>query len=462
MSQKQNKRDKYIYEILKYCYFKKRETLIRRGHYSIIFNIEGILSNFPREDKVFSEAAMIIVLNRGYLRKTPNSVQFASLCAQGVIFFEQTYNPTGVLHFSSLVYPFLSICYNLIEKNIRIKHVNEFIDLLKDEENLILKENEHWEVLHILEQFGWIRLLEGLGGTMEYMGITPQGVNHYLDSSSPNIIEISVNSILNKFLHLDYFPKEISKIKEHIYHWINQFTEEDDKKCAIFLLKNLWIVENQWCIDKFEEFFEKELKLINIDDIYIFAAGGSGSSAEYWRHKFVRGLTGGKENSRTLKTLENKKEVDFWDNKIIILVDDIIGSGDQFSDFTENFLISSNNVIQDKFLNSRIIYFTPVATELGINEIKNLVGGKIEIFYGELLKKLFHDDNVVWNKSTVLPKDKIEEICLNYATKLNLSKNDLLGYKDSQLLVVFQDHTPDNTIPLLWLETQDWKALLKR
>ena len=50
MTQKQNKRDLYIYEILKDFYFGLRETLVDRGHHVHLLILEGYLRKFPQED----------------------------------------------------------------------------------------------------------------------------------------------------------------------------------------------------------------------------------------------------------------------------------------------------------------------------------------------------------------------------------------------------------------------------
>lgn len=461
MSQKQNKRDKYLFEILEYCYFRLRKELKENNHYSYILYKENLLSNFPAEDKIIASAALKKLINLGFLEE--KSSFFIEITSYGVISFEETYKPSGVIHFSSLIFPFLRVCYNLLENKERISRIDEFIEKLKEEENIILKENEHWEILHILSDFGFIRILEGLGGTMHYQSITSEGINYLFDITPPNEIEHIVNTYTEKFLILDYFPKDLSEIRIRLFKWIEQFSDKEDKLTAAFLISNLLVIKNQWCIDSFNSFYEQELSSLDIEDIFVFPAGTSGSSAEYWRHKFVRELYGGKEISRTLNTFESESQHDFWDDKIILFVDDLVGSGDQFTEFVETYLLETST-LQNRFQNSRVIYFTPIATEFGINEIKKNLAIEIELYHETVIKKLFDDDNPIWDKSTFIPKLKIEEVCKKYGNSLNLPQESVLGYNDSQLLICFQDHTPDNTLPIFWFssDSNPWRPLLKR
>ena len=382
----------------------------------------------------------------------------ASLHPDGVLYFENTFKPSDIIHFSSLIYPFLKLCYEIRERDEKIMDINDFVAKIKDAENIIIKENEHLEVLYILKTKGLISLLEGINNTI-YQNITSKGINVFLDNTPPDIIETIININIKKFLNLDYYPKEEAPIKSRLFNWVNQFTEGDDRNVATFLLDKLWIIPNQWCLDKFEEFRINELSSINKNDIYIFAVKGSGSSGEYWRHKFLRNLDFEEESIRTKNTLVNEKDKQFWDHKVILFIDDIVGSGQQFSDFVEKYILESQN-LQNRFQQSRIIYYTCIATEFGIEEISNSIP-EIEFFYGKLLKKLFDDDNPVWKKSTIISKDIIKEVCEKYGNMLLLDPDLLLGYRDSQLLIGFQDHTPDNTIPILWF-SDNWQNLLQR
>jgi len=37
-----------------------------------------------------------------------------------------------------------------------------------------------------------------------------------------------------------------------------------------------------------------------------------------------------------------------------------------------------------------------------------------------------------------------------------------LGYGNSQATVVFEQSCPDNTLPILWAKSRDWKPLFER
>ena len=381
ISQKQNKRDLYINEILKEFYYKERKVLAEKGYYGKPILIESVHTKFPIEDKIFINAALSKLFSNGYLKKV--QTLFAGITPSGMMKFEKDYKPSGLIPVTSLVFPILKICYTSYENQEKIQNVDYFIIKLKEQEEIIIKENEHLYALHILYRNRYINLIESINN-MHYQSITSKGVNYYLDHEPPDITEIIISSNIDKFLNLDYFPKERTQIKKLLFEWIAQFSEPDHKKVGVFLMDNLWIIPNQWCINKFNEFYEKELISIDIEEIYIFPAGGSGSSSEYWRHKFLRAVSGGKESSRTLKTLEKESSSDFWEKKIILIVDDIIGSGDQFFRFVEKFLLESNS-LQDRFSNSRLIYFTPIATQFGSEELTKILP-KIEFFHGKILR----------------------------------------------------------------------------
>ena len=41
-------------------------------------------------------------------------------------------------------------------------------------------------------------------------------------------------------------------------------------------------------------------------------------------------------------------------------------------------------------------------------------------------------------------------------------KKDALGYNDSEMLIAFEYNTPNNCLPIIWVESNDWIPLFKR
>ena len=101
-------------------------------------------------------------------------------------------------------------------------------------------------------------------------------------------------------------------------------------------------------------------------------------------------------------------------------------------------------------------------TKQGIDYITQKTPLKEEnIKFGYLLKKFFDPTNPSWQKTTPISREECLRICEKYGK--NFYPGDPLGFLDSQLLVAFQDHTPDNTLPILWgSDNSNWKPLLRR
>ena len=39
---------------------------------------------------------------------------------------------------------------------------------------------------------------------------------------------------------------------------------------------------------------------------------------------------------------------------------------------------------------------------------------------------------------------------------------DALGYGDAEVLVALEYNTPNNSLPIIWVENEDWNPLFKR
>lgn len=144
-----------------------------------------------------------------------------------------------------------------------------------------------------------------------------------------------------------------------------------------------------------------------------------------------------------------------------IFIDDICGSGTQAKAY------SSDIVKKIKSLNSNIevIYLMLFGTEVGIKHIKdNTDFDRVEsVFTIDESFKAFSDTSRYFTnsiKGTPIEKNYCKGMCQEYGSKLWSSCP--LGYKDGQLLLSLFHNTPDNTLPIFWRETSEWKAMFKR
>lgn len=138
--------------------------------------------------------------------------------------------------------------------------------------------------------------------------------------------------------------------------------------------------------------------------------------------------------------------------KAIIFFDDIIGTGDQFSEFIETYNIIS--------LKQKIIYCPFAAQEKGIEKIKtkypNIIIAPVETL--DENSGLFSKNNKMFNQEHIRFKDIYLETCQKY----NIKTKDKLGYGDLALTYCFNDSSPNNNIAALWYQSESWNSLVQR
>ena len=62
----------------------------------------------------------------------------------------------------------------------------------------------------------------------------------------------------------------------------------------------------------------------------------------------------------------------------------------------------------------------------------------------------------ILSKNRELSDDKIIE------KVVKKMKNDALGYNNAQALIAFEYNTPNNTLPIIWADDNQWNSLFKR
>ena len=148
-------------------------------------------------------------------------------------------------------------------------------------------------------------------------------------------------------------------------------------------------------------------------------------------------------------------------NDIIVLVDDIIGSGNTFCSWLKEKLnkLEIGNQLNDLINQSRIKLISIVVLERGKSKI-NREYPLIDIL-GEDTRKLFLQTCSMFGGRVRMKR--FREFCYKYGKLLYQSWP--LGYENSQALIVFNHATPNNTLPIIWSQgtrSTAWYPLFPR
>ncbi len=122
--------------------------------------------------------------------------------------------------------------------------------------------------------------------------------------------------------------------------------------------------------------------------------------------------------------------------------------------------------LKQKILERNIIIIIGVIT--GFQEAKykiDLYGKKERIPLSvKIIDPLNNESKCFDNNSLIyirpIERDKAKNIC--YKLGIQLEKDHPLGYGNCQATIVFPNTCPNNSLPILWKETNFWNPLFKR
>jgi hypothetical protein len=147
--------------------------------------------------------------------------------------------------------------------------------------------------------------------------------------------------------------------------------------------------------------------------------------------------------------------------KLLIFVDDCVGSGSQLKRFWNSEKIQTIKDICKKY-DIPIYYLVLIGYDKNLEIIskeKEIEG--IRVIICDILtdrNRVFSDDNIIWDKT-----NGEREKALEYFEKLMKEKGvRFLGYKKLDFAVVLHDRLPNWSLPIFWKEMVGWKCLLRR
>jgi hypothetical protein len=159
------------------------------------------------------------------------------------------------------------------------------------------------------------------------------------------------------------------------------------------------------------------------------------------------------------KTVEMPESV-----KRLIIVDDFIGSGEQFTEFATSVKLRELMTSRPKL---DVVYLAAAGTESGVAAIRDAIP-RIQIIVADLLTSrhnLFDesklDDRYKRPGFAKLLADRHSELIKAVGLPVG-GRLGPYGFGGLGLTYGFDHGTPNNSLPLLWCRTDRWTPLLER
>ena len=142
-----------------------------------------------------------------------------------------------------------------------------------------------------------------------------------------------------------------------------------------------------------------------------------------------------------------------------LFVDDFLGTGEQFCGFAQQFNLSAS------LKGCYGVYAPLVAHATGVTEVKKCLPG-LHVVAVEVIDdtySLFSNDSP-WFRDGVNSPQAAREFYDSLVARLRfpIKPEALRGYGKLSLAYAFSHATPDNCVPIIWSEANNWKPLLER
>jgi hypothetical protein len=263
---------------------------------------------------------------------------------------------------------------------------------------------------------------------------------------------------------------------EKVRCWLDQFDDLHHQKLMFHILKNTTFYNEIVIRQKLEILFTEVLKELRKSDtariiqegklkrediiVSYLDSNPAKSGAEYAK-LFVEVNNIYKENSTDPSRIRTKVE-SINNLRAIVFIDDMVGTGRSVIENIEQNIL----VYNDLFLEMNITIIIGLVTGFleSVDKIeKFLIKNELNAFV-KIIDPLSESDKCFSENSRIFPQSiqrkQARDIC--YHQGLKLEPNNPLGFGDCQATIVFPHSCPNNSLPILWKETKDWKPLFKR
>lgn len=257
----------------------------------------------------------------------------------------------------------------------------------------------------------------------------------------------------------------VSLTTDDVRNWLLQFDTNINQRLIFKILDSLVYYSSANIKVKMKEIFshikekkyQGKTKVSNVLVSYLDAPGKSG--VEYLKYFIEENSILAKNGVEKDKVLEKLKSEEF---KYLVFVDDFLGTGktiidhikDLNSKYPEIFTIDVNIIIG-------VVTGFLDAKEKVEKELEKLKINNISI----LLCQPLNDSNKCFSESSKTfsnPDERKDARDICWEKGYELVKSDPLGFGDCQTNIIFPDTSPNNNLPILWAENEQFKPLFKR
>lgn len=147
--------------------------------------------------------------------------------------------------------------------------------------------------------------------------------------------------------------------------------------------------------------------------------------------------------------------------KILIFIDDCVGSGTQLKNFWNSYKTKTIRELCKKYAIS-IYYLVVVGYDKSLIKLKESKEIEdINVIVCDILtdkNRIFAEENIIWDK-----ENNERENVINYFENIRRTKGvSFLGFKKLDFAVILHDRLPNWSLPIFWKEIGGWKCLLRR
>lgn len=236
--------------------------------------------------------------------------------------------------------------------------------------------------------------------------------------------------------------------RPRVLRWLDQFGEKDTplaikvlQNVRYFSTSNLFAMSNQ-LVDMVSTAFPHN----KFSGIFYVPVGGAGSGAQL----VARHLKNNPNvpNSNIVDLLSLHRESKRRKVEVSVFLEDFSGTGNTIREWWNT--------------NAPIILPIGCIVVLGVLVLNSAARSVLEEELRTVaVQELSEKDNVLSALSDYFEQREKEEL-LAYCSRTSCSAKYLRGYGDCGLLVAFQHGCPNDSLPILWHESETWEFLFKR